>query len=82
MRSLTIDVVTDDRALDALAGDWDALARVTPRWSAFQSFAWVTACRAALPGSGRFFVIYALRDLGPTTGGVRERLSARPRATA
>ncbi len=64
MRSVGIDVVTDDTALARLAEDWTALRAVTPHASAFQSFPWIAAHREILGSHGRQLQVIVVRDGG------------------
>jgi CelD/BcsL family acetyltransferase involved in cellulose biosynthesis len=52
-----MQVVESDAELGALAPAWGALLAETPEASAFHSFAWISACRAAPSANGRPFVL-------------------------
>jgi len=56
------DVVTDDATLAALEAEWRRLLAVTPLASGFQSFAWLTTCRAALPRRAARLLALVVRD--------------------
>jgi len=60
--ALRWDVVTDDATLAGLEAEWRRLLAVTPLASGFQSFAWVTTCRAALPRRGARLLTLVVRD--------------------
>jgi CelD/BcsL family acetyltransferase involved in cellulose biosynthesis len=55
MATLDIEIIDDDTRIAALERDWSALLASTPQSAAFQSFAWVSSCRAAAVSDGRLF---------------------------
>jgi CelD/BcsL family acetyltransferase involved in cellulose biosynthesis len=62
MSSFHVDVVTDDRTLAGLEGEWSRLLGATPLASGFQSLAWAAACRAALPAADTGLFALVVRD--------------------
>ncbi len=57
MGNLRVGVVESDAALARLEGEWSQLLQETPAWSGFQSFAWVSACRAVLSRDATLFTV-------------------------
>jgi len=68
MSSLHVDVVTDDRTLAGLEGEWSRLLGATPLASGFQSLSWAVACRAALPAADTRLFALVVRDGGDPVG--------------
>ncbi|MGH8572644.1 MAG: GNAT family N-acetyltransferase, partial [Gammaproteobacteria bacterium] len=67
MSAPSIEVIDDETRLVALADDWNALLGETPEASAFQSLAWITACRSARPSNRRLFIV-VVRDGADVVG--------------